>query len=120
MRFVSLCPFVRAAAAVHTVRRGSESHGRAVNHGPQTDSCVVLGGGEYSDVWDESDTFWGGLLRSVKEGFLEGCLMRKVADLLVILKGPFTYVYMKKQENTAFTPSPCLKLLRQGFLPNYL
>lgn len=41
VRFVSLCPCVRAAA-VHTVRWGSESHSRAVNHRPQTDSCVVL------------------------------------------------------------------------------
>lgn len=31
-----------AAAAAHTVHFGSESHSRAVNHRPQTDSCFVL------------------------------------------------------------------------------
>lgn len=75
---VLLCrPRPRAAAAaavVHTVL--SESHSRALNHRPQTDSCVVLGK-ENIQMLEES-----GNIHPVKEGFLNGCLIRQVVVLL--------------------------------------
>lgn len=39
-----------AAAAACTVHFSSESHRGAVNHRPQTDSCVVLSKEKYSDA----------------------------------------------------------------------